>query len=58
VDKPTVAMPVLLLIHVPPDEASDNITVVPTHIVVFPEIGGAALIVTVARDLQPPEAGM
>jgi hypothetical protein len=56
-DKPTVAIPVLLLVHVPAPVASDNVVVVPAHKLVFPAIAGAVFTVTAAIDLHPPPIG-
>ena len=35
-NEPTVATPVPLLLHVPPEDASNNVVDVPAHIVVKP----------------------
>lgn len=53
VDEPTVAIPVLLLLHMPPVAASDKVVVVPIQALVFPEIGSVGLTVTIAIALQP-----
>lgn len=39
VDKPTAAIPVLLLLHVPPDVASVSVVAVPAHMLAAPLIG-------------------
>jgi hypothetical protein len=51
--KPTVAMPVLLLLHVPPAGTSESVTEEPIHAVLFPETGVTALTVTVVVAIQP-----
>ena len=43
VAKPTVAMPVALLLHVPPAVASDNVMTEPTQTLVGPDIGDTGL---------------
>ena len=49
-------MPVLLLLHIPPEVASLNVVVEPWHTPVVPEIaGGKGLTVIVAVVLQPVE---
>ena len=46
---PTVAMPVLPLLHTPPPVASLSVVVCPTHTFIVPVMAaGAAIIVTVA----------
>lgn len=56
-DVPTVAMAVLLLLHVPPVDASDNVIVWPTHTAAF-TVGviasTAGLIFKVVVAVQPP----
>lgn len=50
---PTVAMPVLPLVHVPPDGEELNVVVAPTHTVAVPVIAdGVAFTVTTAVTLQ------
>lgn len=52
--KPTVAIVVLLLVHVPPPGASDNAVVNPVHTVLMPAMGdGVGLTVTVIEEEQP-----
>jgi tellurite resistance protein TehA-like permease len=53
---PTVAMPVLLLLHVPPAVASDSATVPPTHTLAVAGViaDGFGLTVTVAVTKQVP----
>lgn len=53
VDKPTVAMPVDILLHVPPGVALDNVVVVPWHMVLKPVIGDIGCTVTVIVAIQP-----
>lgn len=45
--EPTVAIDVLLLVHVPPETDAVNVVVLPTHKLLEPEMTGAALTVTV-----------
>src|SRR5579864_3613552 len=45
---PTVAMPVLPLLHVPPVDASDSVEEVPVHTEVLPSMGNIGLTVTIA----------
>ena len=50
---PTVATPVLLLLHVPPDEASVRFSLAPVHNVVVPDINdtsGSTVTTTIARQ--------
>jgi hypothetical protein len=55
VDDPIVATPVLLLLQIPPMEASDSVVVKPVHTVVEPVIvAGAALTVTILVSKQLP----
>jgi hypothetical protein len=54
---PTVAMLVLLLLHVPPAEASYKVVIPPAHTLPFPVIGSIALTVTAAVALHPPALG-
>jgi hypothetical protein len=51
---PTIATPVLLLLHVPPVEASARVVVLPTHVVSVPVTGSIAFTVTTTLVLQPP----
>jgi len=54
--EPTVPTAVLLLVHVPPEVASVNTSVDPTHITPSPPIGpaiGCTVTITVAGE-QPP----
>jgi len=54
VPAPTVAKPVLLLVHAPPRVVLLNVTVLPTHTFVVPVITGrAALTVAIAVARQP-----
>lgn len=53
-EDPTVAMPVLLLLHVPPDVPSASAVAEPTHAVVVPVIACIGFTVTIAVMLQPP----
>jgi hypothetical protein len=53
VDEPTVAIPVLLLLQVPPAEPSDKVVAVLVHMLVVPEIGSMAFTVTTAVIWQP-----
>ena len=56
VKEPTDAIPELLLVHVPPDDALASVVVKPTHTLVVPVIAaGSGLIVTVvlALAVQP-----
>jgi hypothetical protein len=55
VDEPTVATPVALLLHVPPDVAFARVVVVPVHMLVFPVMGRRALMVTTAVMAHPPD---
>jgi len=56
---PMVAMPVRLLIHVPPDVGSFNVVVLPTHNVVVPPIAaGTGFTVIVFVAWQPVEVMM
>jgi hypothetical protein len=51
---PTVAMPVALLLQVPPGVASLNVVDAPTHMNAVPVMGeGNGFMVTVAVVLQP-----
>jgi len=53
--EPTVALP-LLALHVPPEVASVNVIVEPTHTAEGPEIAaGNGFIVSVAEALQTPK---
>lgn len=53
VAKPTVALAVLPLIHVPPDDVLDNVVPDPTHTVPSPVIaGGTEFTVTIAVRAQ------
>lgn len=54
--EPTVATPVLPLVHVPPDGVELNVVVEPVHTVAVPVIEvGAVFTVTVAKAKHPPE---
>jgi len=51
---PIVATPVLLLVHVPPEVASVNVVVRPTHTFVVPPIAaGFGLTVKLVTAIQP-----
>ena len=51
---PMVATPVLLLVHVPPEVASVNVVVKPTHTFVVPPIAaGFGLTVKLVTAIQP-----
>ena len=52
--EPTVAMPALLLVHVPPDVPSAKAVVAPTQADVPPVIASIGFTVTMADVLQPP----
>jgi hypothetical protein len=52
-DEPTVAIPVLLLLHTPPADASLSVVELYSHIVVVPVIAGIVLTVTIAVVVQP-----
>src|SRR5947209_4732202 len=55
VPDPMVAVPVLTLVHVPPEVASVSVVIPPTHATGVPVIAaGTALIVSVAVLKQPP----
>ena len=51
--EPTVAIPVLLLLHVPPVVPSPNVVVAPTHAEVLPVIASNGVTVTIIEALQP-----
>ena len=52
--EPMVATPVLLLVHVPPEVASVNVVVKPTHTFVVPPIAaGFGLTVKLVTAIQP-----
>jgi hypothetical protein len=54
-DEPTVALPVALLVHVPPASALDSVVVAPWQTVVVPVIAaGNGFIVTSPTLIQPP----
>lgn len=55
VDKPTVAVPVLLLVHVPPGVASASVVVELTQMLLTP-VGTAGVVLTVTTTVakQPP----
>lgn len=53
VDKPTVATPGDILLHVPPGVASDNVVVVPWQIILIPVIGDIGFTVRVVVAMQP-----
>ena len=55
VDEPIVATPGLLLLQTPPEVASVNVVVIPTHTLVVPPIAaGFGLTVTVVVTKDPP----
>ena len=55
--EPTVATPMLVLLHVPPVVASANVVEPPTHIVAVPDMAaGAPFTVTIAVEL--PQAAV
>ncbi len=55
-EEPIVATAVLLLVHVPPVVASDNVVVDPAHKDVVPVIGESALTVTKVVALHPVDS--
>lgn len=55
-EEPTVAIPVLPLVHVPPDEVLLNVVVDPTHTFVVPVmVAGNGFTVTVAIEYTVPQ---
>ena len=50
----TIALKVLLLLHVPPEGEPDKVTGEPTHTELLPEMVGDALTVMVLYAKQPP----
>lgn len=58
VPPPTVATPVLLLVHVPPDVACVNVVVAPVQTLDDPPIAGGAAEIVTPTVVAAPHAGV
>lgn len=56
VAEPTVATAVLLLSHVPPAVALDNVVVPPMHMAILPVIGAGSAFIVSSTLVEQPDA--